>query len=219
MYGNSSSDARDGFQALRQYVRPKPPGERCDLCAAPVAPEHQHLLEPASRALICSCEACAILFSTRDSKYRRVPRQIRLVERFHLTDELWEDLAIPINMAYFYQDSVAGRAKASYPSPAGATESLLALDAWEQLVIANPTLKTMEPDVEGLLVNRLGALSGSTEAEYFLLPIDQCYRLVGLIRTHWSGLSGGTEVWKEIQEFFAILRQRAFVVETEASRA
>ena len=56
----------------------------------------------------------------------------------------------------------------------------------------------MEPDVEALLINRVGPAR-----EYFLAPIDECYRLVGLIRLHWRGLSGGTEVWKEIQGFFA----------------
>ena len=35
-------------------------------------------------------------------------------------------------------------------------------------------------------------------AQYYIVPIDECYRLVGLIRMHWRGLSGGTEVWKEI---------------------
>lgn len=204
MRAQLSQDAIDGFHALRQYVQAKPPRERCDLCAAPVAPTHQHLLEPSSRALICACNACAILFSTPDSKYRRVPRRIRALTNFHLTDQLWEDLAIPINMAYFYHDSIAGRAKASYPGPAGATESLLPLEAWQELVADNPILKSIESDVEGLLVNRL---RGS--GEYFLLPIDECYKLVGLIRTHWRGLAGGTGVWKELAEYFAELRLRA----------
>lgn len=207
-----AQDARDGFQALRHYVRQRPPRERCDLCAAPVAEVHQHLLEPASRALVCACEACAILFSTPEAKYRRVPRRIRLLQNFHATDQLWEDLAIPINMAYFYHDSVAGRVQASYPSPAGATESLLPLDSWRDLVTANPILNTVEPDVEGLLVNRIAAAN-----EHFLLPIDECFKLVGLIRTEWRGLAGGTAVWKELAIFFAALRDRALIV--EASRA
>ena len=60
-----------------------------------------------------------------------------------------------------------------------------------------------------LLVNRVGMARGCTPAEYYLVPIDECYKLVGLIRTHWRGLSGGTEVWREIGAFFAALKQRA----------
>jgi hypothetical protein len=42
-----------------------------------------------------------------------------------------------------------------------------------------------------------------------MLPIDECYKLVGLIRMHWKGLSGGTEVWRELGEFFTNLKARA----------
>jgi hypothetical protein len=208
-----SSQSFGGFQTLRQYVRQKPPQERCDLCGAPVNPAHQHLLDPASRTLICACQACTILFSAPDAKYRRVPRRIRQIQNFQVSEQLWEDLAIPINMAYFFHDSATGRAKASYPSPAGATESLLSLDAWDELILANPILKKMEPDVEGLLVNRLGLPSGSADTEHFLLPIDECYKLVGLIRAHWRGLSGGPEVWERLAQYFSELRERAIVVE------
>jgi hypothetical protein len=34
------------------------------------------------------------------------------------------------------------------------------------------------------------------------MPIDECYRLVGLIRLNWRGLSGGSEVWEEVDKFF-----------------
>jgi hypothetical protein len=95
---------------------------------------------------------------------------------------------------------------ALYPSPAGPTESLLTLDTWEEIVRANPILEQMEPDVEALLVNRVGPIR-----EHFLAPIDECYKLVGLIRIHWRGLSGGTEVWREINSFFDQLKQRALV--------
>jgi hypothetical protein len=51
--------------------------------------------------------------------------------------------------------------------------------------------------VEALLVNRARGTR-----QHFLVPIDDCYRLAGLIRTRWRGLSGGEEVWKEIDRFF-----------------
>ncbi len=85
-----------------------------------------------------------------------------------------------------------------YPSPAGATESLLSFDTWEEIERENPVLLEMEADVEALLVNRIGHARGFSSPEYYLVPIDECFKLVGLIRSRWQGLSGGTEVWREI---------------------
>jgi len=76
-------------------------------------------------------------------------------------------------------------------------------------------LDGMESDVEALLANRVGESRGVTPAEYYLLPIDECYKLVGLIRTHWRGFSGGTEVWQEIGQFFTHLRSIAEVARKE----
>ena len=111
---------------------------------------------------------------------------------------------IPINMAFFFQSSEAGKVIVLYPSPAGATESLLDFDSWQEIVECNPVLQDMQTDTEALLVNRVKGAS-----EYFIVPIDQCYRLVGLIRTRWKGLSGGTEVWEAINSFFAEMKERA----------
>jgi hypothetical protein len=52
-------------------------------------------------------------------------------------------------------------------------------------------------------------MDGNREEEYFILPIDECFRLVGLMRLNWKGLSGGTDVWREIARFFADMRSRA----------
>jgi hypothetical protein len=114
-------------------------------------------------------------------------------------------------MAFFFHSSPVGRMVAMYPSPAGATESLLSLEAWNEIAHENPHLEKMEPDVEALLVNRIGHARGFTKAEYYVLPIDQCYKLVGLIRSQWRGFSGGVEVWQQIGEFFGGLRNNATV--------
>jgi hypothetical protein len=71
-------------------------------------------------------------------------------------------------------------------------------------------LSEMMPDVEALLVNRVGAARG-VPAAYYLVPIDECYKLVGLIRLHWHGLSGGTEMWREIATYFSALQSKAEV--------
>ena len=193
------------FSVLRRYVRRQAPHEQCALCSAALASEHQHLIEPTSRQLVCSCDACAILFSGDQSKrYRRVPRRIRFLPDFRMTDPQWEDLHVPINLAFFCHSSLAERVVAMYPSPAGATESLLTLEAWHELKRENPILDALEPDVEALRVNRSGP-----EHAYYIAPIDECYKLVGLIRVHWRGLSGGTEVWKEMGRFFTSLKEKA----------
>jgi hypothetical protein len=123
-----------------------------------------------------------------------------------MSDAEWESLHLPINLAFFVYSTPAERVLALYPSPAGATESLLTLEAWCGLMEENPILRKLEPDVEALLVNRIG-----TSREHYQVPIDQCYKLVGLLRAQWRGLSGGTEVWDQIGRFFATLRERSSV--------
>jgi len=91
-------------------------------------------------------------------------------------------------------------------------ESLLALEAWEQISQKNSLVQNMQSDVEALLVNRV-----SSAREYYIAPIDVCFKLVGIIRANWRGLSGGTEAWNEIRAFFSDLRTRALVVKEERS--
>ena len=167
--------------------------------------EHAHLVEPSSRRLLCACEACAILFSNQAAaNYRRVPRDVWLLPDFRLPDLAWNGLGLPIDLAFFLHSTPAGRVVALYPSPAGPTEAMVTADAWQALVEDNPVLRKFEPDVEALLVNRW-----HEARDCYRVGIDQCYKLVGLIRTHWRGLSGGTAVWGEIGRFFAALKERS----------
>ena len=145
------------LSALCRFARPRPVRERCELCDAGLADEHAHLLELANRNLVCACDACAILFDNREAgKYRRVPRRVQFLADFRLADETWEALHLPIDLAFFLHSTAAGRVVALYPSPAGATESLVPLEAWQTLAGDNPILHQLEPDVEALLVNRIG---------------------------------------------------------------
>jgi hypothetical protein len=120
-----------------------------------------------------------------------------------MTDAQWKNFNIPISLAFFSQSTPSRRVLAFYPGPAGAAESLIPLDTWLDIVEANPDLRTMRPDVEALLVNRVG-----NARDYFLVPIDECYKLVGLLRIHWRGLSGGALVWGEIARYFDTLRAK-----------
>jgi len=204
--------SQSAFGTLRQFARRQRTLERCELCAADLPGHHDHLIELAERKLVCACLACAVLFSGHSgAKYKRVPQRVTLLAGFQMTDAHWDSLMIPIGMAFFFHNSLEGKVAAFYPSPAGATESQLALETWSDIVSENPALAEMQPDVEALLVNRVSLMGGSSPAEYYLLPIDECYKLVGLIRTHWRGFSGGSEVWQELRNFFAGLRDRAIV--------
>ncbi|HZC22316.1 MAG TPA: DUF5947 family protein [Candidatus Binatia bacterium] len=207
-------ETTQAFESLRQFARrPRRAVEVCEMCSLELRPEHAHLVELTERRLHCACDACAMLFSNRsDAKYKRVPRDVRLLAEFQMSDADWDGLLIPINLAFFFQNSLDSRVRALYPSPAGATESLLPLEAWANIVGNNPILNSMEADVEALLANRVGASRGLAAAEYYIVPIDACYKLVGLIRMHWHGLSGGAEVWKEVGAFFTDLRSKAEVV-------
>src|SRR5215213_10594976 len=159
--------------------------EYCDLCGEPIPSEHRHLLEVSTREIMCSCRPCSILFfgeAASEGRYRLVPDRRLFLEDFEIGDVQWESLRIPVDMAFFFYSTPAERVVAFYPSPMGSTESLLGLSAWEELNESNPVLKGMERDVEALLVNRARGAR-----EHFLLPMDKCYGLVGLIRIHWRG--------------------------------
>ena len=185
---------------------PASPAELCDLCAAPVPPGHRHLVDLDDRRLLCACRACAVLFDSEAAgggHLRLVPTRRRRLDDFVLDGAAWDRLRIPVDMAFFFHSTPAGRVSAFYPSPAGPTESLLELEAWTELEAANPVLAEMAPDVEALLISRARDMR-----EHWLVPIDDCYELVGLIRSRWRGFGGGEEVWAAIDRFFDDLPTR-----------
>lgn len=198
------SDA--ALATLKRLQQKRPAAERCELCSLPLAEEarHAHLLEPQERRILCACDACAFLFQGSEGRYRRIPRDVCFLADCGLDDLLWESLSIPISLAFFFYSTVAQRPVAFYPSPGGATESLLNLEAWGEIAASHPRLQQMQPDVEAFLVNRLASPPG-----YYIVPIDRCYELAGIVRKHWEGFTGGDAVWREIGVFFAALRQEA----------
>jgi hypothetical protein len=201
-------DRGGAFDVLRRFAKPRPAVERCDLCGLDIGPNHDHLIDPAERRLACACGACALLFSAREgTRYKRVPREVLALDELTIGDAQWDALRLPIDLAFFYRSTPQGRIVACYPSPAGATESLLELETWEEIQREHPVLATMLPDVQALLVNRVRR--GSAAGACFLVPIDQCFRLVGIIRMQWKGFTGGPAVWQEIDGFFGELARVA----------
>lgn len=193
--------SQNWVRQLRRFVQP-PSAARCELCGAAIPEAHLHLVDTVGRHLLCACQGCvATAGRAGDARFRRLPARARRLDGFCLTDAEWEALQIPIGLAFMFHSTPQGRVIALYPGPAGATESLLPLDGWSDLVARNPALGVLDPDVEALLIDRTDG-----RRDHYLVPIDRCYALVGLIRRHWRGLAGGAEAWQAIGAFFDRLR-------------
>jgi hypothetical protein len=205
---------RRPFTTLRRFTQrpgspPEPTAERCELCGNALPEAHRHLLELPPRTLLCVCRACSILFdreAASQGKYRLIPDPVRFLEGFRMSDAQWESLRIPVDMAFLFWDSPTGQVAACYPGPMGAAESFPGEEIWNELRSENPALAAAAPDVEALLVNRI---RGARDC--YLAPIDDCFRLAGIIRMHWKGLGGGEQVWEAIGQFFGSLKERAGV--------
>jgi hypothetical protein len=189
--GREASDPRDPEQG------------HCDLCGLTISPDHRHLIDLAQRRIVCACESCWAMRSG-EGDYRPTGNRTLWLEELEIPDDLWAAFQIPIGLAFFMSSTVTECVVAMYPSPAGATESELHFDAWGRMLDLNPVLRDLEPDIEGLVVNRL-----SEPPMYAIAPIDHCYALTGAIKASWEGISGGAGVERAVEEFFADLRARA----------
>lgn len=197
------------LSSLRRITTTRPApvtGERCDMCAEPIAEHHPHVVNLESRALMCTCRGCYLLFTDQQAqlRYRAVPDRYLSFPGFTIDARQWDELQIPVGLAFLFRNSMQGRVIAFYPSPAGATESELSLDAWDRIVAANPDLDMLLPDVEALLVRQVDG-----GAQCNLVPIDACYELVGRLRLLWRGFDGGRDVHDAMDEFFARVDSRS----------
>lgn len=215
-----------GRTGLRRFVgeRPAPPPdeaasaqpvvELCELCGTPAGPRHGHVVDIENRALKCACRACFLLFTRPEAgggRFRAVPERYLHDPARPLTTAEWETLGIPVGSVFFLRG--AEGMSAFYPSPAGATECLLDLDALAALGAEHPLLAEAEPEVEAILIR-----STDGAVECYLVPVDVCYQLVGLVRMYWKGFDGGQEVHEHIDGFFAGIRSLAEVFETTSGR-
>jgi hypothetical protein len=191
-------NGRAPLASLRRITatRPEPVvGERCEMCAQAIDDEHQHVVNLESRALMCTCRGCYLLFTADQAalRYRAVPDRYLSFPDFAFGPAEWDDLQIPVGLAFLFHNSVQERTVAFYPGPAGATESELPLDAWQRMLEANPQLGHLRPDVEALLLR--GSDRDGTGFGAHLVPIDACYELVGRLRS--------------FEEFFATVETRS----------
>ena len=199
---------------LRRLLPAEPPppatpvaddDEQCELCALTLSAKHRHLLHLDERRILCVCETCWAVRSG-EAEFRPVGNRTVWLEDFALTDEQWASFQIPIGLAFFMVSTISEGVVGLYPSPAGATECELDLEAWERLCADNPALADLEPDSEALLVNRL-----ADPPQHVIAPIDVAYQLVGVVKSSWEGISGGSATEDAVEGFFAGLRERALV--------
>jgi hypothetical protein len=204
----ASPDLLARFEASQ---RPKPqPGESCEMCGTMVGPEHGHVVNIESRELMCACRPCYLLFTKEGAgqgKYRVVPDRYLVDPYFRMDEGQWEQIQIPVSMAFFFYNSTEERFVAFYPSPAGATESLLDLASWQEVLSENTAFEGILPDVEALVVKK-----ENERFECYLVPIDSAYELTAIVRMNWKGFSGGEQVWEKIESYFSALRDRSAVV-------
>ena len=232
--------ARAGVEALEG-------AERCEMCREVLGERHGHVVDLEKRSLSCTCRACYLLFTHEGAvggRYRAVPEHVYHDPGRPLTDADWNELQIPVAMAFFFYNSALGRVVAGYPSPGGATECELDLAAWDRLAAAHPLLGALAPDVEAILVNRVGPggndppqtppglggmpspqtplaplaplAPGPGNFEVFLIPVDECYGLVGELRMKWQGFDGGAEARAALAAFLDGLRRRAVLLKGKA---
>ena len=196
---------------LRRVTRARPAtaaGRRCEMCRADIGAGHAHVVDVVSRALLCSCRPCYLLFTDEHAtlRYRSVPDRYLSFPDLTLDARAWDELEIPVGLAFLFRNSAQDRTVAFYPGPAGATESDLALGAWNRIVEQHPALRVLRPDVEALLVRR-------ERGTCHLVPVDACYELVGRLRTVWRGFDGGAEAHAALDGFFAHVQARSLPVE------
>jgi Family of unknown function (DUF5947) len=238
--GSGSGEARGGPPAggltgLRRFVRRPAEGpasgvlprlgasraaedgaERCEMCGEVLGDRHGHVVDLEKRSLVCTCRACYLLFThpgAARGRYRAVPERVLHDPDRPLTDADWNELQIPVAMAFFFINSALDRVVAGYPSPGGVTECELDLEAWDRLAAAYPLLAALTPDGEAIFVNRTGSLN-----EAFLIPIDECYSLVGELRRLWQGFDGGQEAHTALAAFLDSLRRRAVALQPGAAQ-
>ncbi|MDN5547595.1 MAG: DUF5947 family protein [Rhodococcus sp. (in: high G+C Gram-positive bacteria)] len=189
-------------------ARVMPTGPLCEMCAAGIGDEHQHVVDVQVRSLMCVCRPCYLLFAPVDAdlRYKAVPDRYLEFPGFELAPGRWESLEIPVGLAFFFRNSLLDKYIVFYPGPAGATESELPIDSFETVLAENPGLSQMRADVEALIVS---VPTSGQSPRFFVVPIDACYELVGRLRTVWRGFDGGQDAARAVDEFFGRVEARS----------
>lgn len=150
--------------------------------------------------VLCVCRACQLLFQREAAgrgHYRLIPDRRRRLAAFGTAD-----LGVPVGLAFFVHQP-AGTVVAHYPNPVGITQWEVDAAAWQAVQDECPEIRDLATAVEAVLIN-----TTRDADEHWIVPIDDCYRLVAVIRREWRGLSGGSRVWPAIDHFFEDLNEK-----------
>ncbi|MGX7677748.1 DUF5947 family protein [Jatrophihabitans sp. DSM 45814] len=208
-----------GLSVLARFAAERtsqPDIERCEMCGESIGAVHSHVVNLTSRSLLCTCRPCTLLFAYdhAELRYRAVPDRFLSFPGLLLSPAVWDDLQIPVGLVFLFHNSNLGHTVAFYPGPAGATESELPMGAWDEVVSDHPELGIVLPDVEALILHD----KGDRGAECYLVPIDNCYELVGRLRQVWRGFDGGQEARALVVDYFADLESRSRVAPASTDR-
>jgi hypothetical protein len=177
------------LQRLKRFVAPKPSADVCGLCSTALGPRHAHLFDRSRQVLECACAPCALVLEQNPKgRWALVPHRAERLDASPINTAQWESLGLPIGLAFFVNSSTDRGVTAFYPGPAGAVRCQLPFDP--------PQLELAE-DVEALLVSRLDGVCTA-----YRISLDECFALVGLIRTKWHGFTGGGAVRDAVAGFF-----------------
>lgn len=197
------------FAALARLARANRERERepgCDLCGTPLESVHFHVVDREASRLLCACRACASSFAgTSARRHRAVPKQVRRDATFRLSDAELAALGVPVGLFFLCRRTNPARWVGFFPGALGPAEAEVDQAACAALAARSKLVATLEPDVEALLIRR--ERSGAESA--YAVPIDECYRLTGLLRQFHRGFDGGDEARAVLEDFFAELARRS----------
>lgn len=173
------------MKRLYQATRRVAGSERCELCAAPLASEHDHMFEPRARQVRCACRACMLIIPTSQlGTYRPIPKRF---ERLDMDLGRWlPKLGVPVGVATVIVRDHGG-AVVAFPGPAGLVECEVDAPLWDALKLDVPALASLEPEVEALVCS---TLSGGGA---WIAGIDVVFEMVAALRQSWRGMTGGPE--------------------------
>lgn len=183
----SLSPTQRGSHALKRFTlrdaRSKPPPvvDQCELCAAPLRDSHDHLLDPQARKALCTCPACAMLFSDVSEaaqRYVRLQTHVAPLPDAALSEADLEALGVPVRLVVLCPSALHDALFMLYPSAAGVVEGHAPFAAWCALITRHIALEPVQVDRDAVVVDlRAG------KRIVLHVSLDVAYELLGSLQS------------------------------------